>query len=104
MKLCTGIYAKLLLTVGLIGTKFDIVYDSVEDLKKGKATVLPEMENALSVIPMPKNIVVVFLAGVGLAFENGDFNLSEENALNKSLPHIKPLKVKDALEANFRRN
>ncbi|KAH7397153.1 hypothetical protein BKA66DRAFT_453736 [Pyrenochaeta sp. MPI-SDFR-AT-0127] len=83
------------------GTKFKIVYDSVDDLKKGQATVLPALAKALQFMPTPKEKLLEFITAVGLTMENGDFNLREENTLNSILPHITPLKVRDALNANF---
>ncbi|KAL2847164.1 NAD(P)-binding protein [Aspergillus pseudoustus] len=82
------------------GTQFTIVHDSVEDLKKGKVTLLPSTKRYLS--SMSVNTLEgqsVFLSTFGLLFEDGTFDLEEKGALNRLLPEIGALKIKQAVEA-----
>ncbi|VUC30003.1 unnamed protein product [Clonostachys rosea] len=82
------------------GTKLTIVYDSVEDLKQGKATELPALTKALPFIPIPREAMLSFIATFGLLFDGGVMNFNHKDTLNKKFPDIKTLSVKEALEAN----
>ncbi|KAH6974334.1 hypothetical protein BKA56DRAFT_490357 [Ilyonectria sp. MPI-CAGE-AT-0026] len=81
------------------GTKFKVVYDSVEDMENGKATELPALTKALPFIPIPKEALLAFAATFGLLWEHGVMDFDEETAFSSKYPEVKPLKIKDALEA-----
>ncbi|KAM0420400.1 hypothetical protein ACHAPT_011820 [Fusarium lateritium] len=81
------------------GTKFNVVYDSIEDLHKGVVTELPALTKALPYIPVPKEALLAFAATFGLLFDDGTMNFDEKKAINKVFPQVQPLKVKDAVEA-----
>ncbi|KAH7153502.1 hypothetical protein EDB81DRAFT_932079 [Dactylonectria macrodidyma] len=82
------------------GTPFTIIHDSVEDLKKGRVTILPAVEKYLHLMSVPnKEVLSQFLGTFGQLFADGSFNIKEEGALNEMFPEIKPLTIKEAVEA-----
>ncbi|KAM5350821.1 hypothetical protein ACJ41O_007326 [Fusarium nematophilum] len=81
------------------GTKFNVVYDSIEDLRKGVATELPALTKALPYIPVPKEALLVFVATFGLLFDDGTMNFDDEKAINRKFPQVQPLKVKGVVQA-----
>ncbi|KAF4946630.1 hypothetical protein FSARC_14148 [Fusarium sarcochroum] len=81
------------------GTKFKVVYDSIEDLQKGIVTELPGLTKALPYIPVPKEALLAFSAMFGLVFDDGTMNFDEETAINRKFPQVQPLKIKDAVQA-----
>lgn len=94
----------LCLPVGLVddvtGTPFKIVHDSIEDLKKGRVTILPAVDKYLHLMSVPnKEVLSEFLGTFGQLFADGTFNIKEEGALNEIFPEIKPLTIKEAVEA-----
>ncbi|KAH6983867.1 hypothetical protein EDB80DRAFT_691677 [Ilyonectria destructans] len=79
---------------------FTIVHDSVEDLKKGRVTILPAVDKYLHLMSVPdKEVLSQFLGTFGQLFADGSFNIKEEGALNEMFPEIKPLTIKEAVEA-----
>lgn len=83
------------------GTKFTLVHDSMEDLKQGKVTILPSVERIMQFPSVPDmGILSSLLITFGRLFADGTYNLEEEEgALNEIFPEIKPMKVRQALEA-----
>lgn len=86
-----------------IGTKFSVTYDSVEKLKAGQATELPCQVAEYQF--MPKEVVQEWAAKFGLLFETGVFNIPPPGTktLNGIFPEIKPLKVKDILDREWKK-
>ncbi|EEU45339.1 uncharacterized protein NECHADRAFT_80930 [Fusarium vanettenii 77-13-4] len=83
------------------GTPFRIIHDSVEDLKKGEATVLPSVDKYLHLMSVPsKTVLSQFLATFGRLFDDGSFNIEEKGALNSMFSDIKPLTIQHAVEAS----
>ncbi|EGY23456.1 uncharacterized protein VDAG_04894 [Verticillium dahliae VdLs.17] len=74
------------------GAKFDVRYDTLEDLKNGKVTELPSQVAAYQFVP--KEVFQGFCITFGQWFALGAFDLTP----SKVLPGLKPLTVKDALE------
>ncbi|KAM0322080.1 hypothetical protein ACHAQA_009709 [Verticillium albo-atrum] len=74
------------------GVKFNLTYDSVEDLKNRKVTELPGQIPAYQFVP--KEVLQAFSIAFGLWFANGAFDI-QPSPLASS---IKALKVKEALE------
>ncbi|KAH6952290.1 hypothetical protein BKA56DRAFT_625814 [Ilyonectria sp. MPI-CAGE-AT-0026] len=72
--------------------KFDVRYDSLEDLKNGKVTELPSQVAAYQFVP--KEIFQGFCITFGQWFASGVFDLTP----SKVLPGLKPLTIKEALE------
>ncbi|KLU84770.1 hypothetical protein MAPG_03806 [Magnaporthiopsis poae ATCC 64411] len=83
------------------GTKFSVVYDSVEKLKTGQTTELPAQ------VPLykfwPKEFMNAMAATFGLWFEQGAFDLKGVKFLNEQLPEIKPMTVKEMLDKAWRK-
>ena len=80
----------------MIGTKFTVVYDDVDKLKRHEATELPSQASLYAGIPKEYIQAVSSLSGIW--FARGDLDLDENTALNKTFPEIKTLKVKELLE------
>jgi hypothetical protein len=75
------------------GTKFTVVYDSVEKLKSGQITELPSHP---PVYPFfPKEMLQGLFASFGILAEKGAFNLRPSRSLNHEFPEIKPKTVKE---------
>lgn len=68
-------------------------------MENGKATELPALTKALPFIPIPKEALLAFSATFGLLWEHGIMDFDEETAFSSKYPEVKPLKIKDALEA-----
>ncbi|KAH6984041.1 hypothetical protein EDB80DRAFT_898988 [Ilyonectria destructans] len=79
-------------SLGTYCAKFDVRYDSLEDLKNGKVTELPSQVAAYQFVP--KEIFQGFCITLGQWFASGAFDLTP----SKVLPGLKPLTVKEALE------
>jgi hypothetical protein len=72
-------------------------------LKAGQATELPCQVAEYQF--MPKEVVQEWAAKFGLLFETGVFNISPPGmkTLNDFFPEIKPLKVKDILDCEWKK-
>ncbi|KAE8321634.1 NAD(P)-binding protein [Aspergillus sergii] len=82
------------------GTKFDVTYDGVEKLKTFQVTELPSHP---PVYPFfPKEQLQYVLAVFGQWTEAGAFNLPDDVTLNKQFPDIKPLSMKELLQAAWK--
>ncbi|KAL8404830.1 hypothetical protein RB594_009634 [Gaeumannomyces avenae] len=84
------------------GTKFNVVYDSVEKLKTGQTTELPAHVPLYHIFP--KEVMDSMGAPFGLWFEQGMFELKPAGKfLNDQFPEIKPMKVKEMLDKAWRK-
>lgn len=84
------------LCVGL-GTKFTVVYDSVDKLKTGEVTELPGYEASYKTYP--KAFLLKVLSVFGLSIVQGLLDLPEESSLNKRFPALQTTKVKEIVDA-----
>ncbi|KAF4465529.1 nmra-like family [Fusarium albosuccineum] len=84
----------------VLGTKFDVVHDSIELLKSGKITELPSQVPAYAVFP--KEAFQGMCATFGLFFEQGLLNFDEGKAINRLFPEIKPKSIKDVVEIGWK--
>ncbi|TPX15360.1 uncharacterized protein E0L32_004637 [Thyridium curvatum] len=79
-----------------LGTKFNVIYDDIDDLKKGRLTELPSQAALYGALPAG------FLQALGSRFgvwvARGDLDLDESTSLNKSLPDLDTIKLKDFLQ------
>jgi hypothetical protein len=78
-----------------IGSKVDIVHDSVQDLKAGKNTELPS--NIPRYVFFPKPFLEGLVRVFGIAIEEGLFDIKGK-VLNDMLPDVKPMSVEDFLQ------
>lgn len=69
------------------GTKFQVTYDPLEDLKAGKVTELPSHPQLYPFFP--KERLQGFLSVLGLIFEQGHFDLKPDRTINQDFPEIK---------------
>lgn len=79
----------------LSGTKFEVHHDSISDLAEGKVTELPV--NIPRYQFLPKAVVDSISSVVGHAIATGWFEFPEEDSLNKLLPEVKVVGVKEFL-------
>jgi hypothetical protein len=79
-----------------LGTKFKVIYNDVETLKKGQVTELPGQISLYSLIP--KVFFQAISSRFGIWVDRGDLDLDRETSLNKKLPELKTLKLKEFLE------
>ncbi|KAF9870624.1 hypothetical protein CkaCkLH20_11930 [Colletotrichum karsti] len=85
------------------GTKFDVAYDSVENLKAGKPTELPGQIPAYAFFP--KEAYQGMAAVFGLWFDDGTFDIppAGQKTLNDVFPEIKAWTVKDILNKAWKK-
>ncbi|PSN73450.1 NAD(P)-binding protein [Corynespora cassiicola Philippines] len=82
------------------GTKFEVHYDSLEQLAKGEVTVLPAYKKAAAafggeaVLPM----IIGTFAKWGAWMNEGKFHAEGVTRLNEVFPEIKPVGLEEALE------
>ncbi|KAM0202706.1 hypothetical protein ACHAPA_012289 [Fusarium lateritium] len=81
------------------GTKFNVTYDSVEQLREGKITELPAHKYAYDFVP--KEVLQSMLAYFGTMFENGQFDFKSKKTLNDAFPDIEPLTAEKILEQGW---
>lgn len=79
----------------LEGFKFQVTYDSIENLTKGIVTKLPCQDVIYQWIPEEAGRLC---ADYGLWSERGVLNLQPEHTLNEQFPEIKALTVKEFLQ------
>lgn len=84
-----------------LDTKFNVVYDSLEKLKRGEVTELPAQVASYAYYPKPMSQAAG--AAFGLWFENGDFNMKPERWLNDLFPEIKPMTVQEVLDTAWKK-
>ena len=77
------------------GSKFNIVYDSLEKLRSGEITELPSHVSAYSFIP--KSVLCDIQSKFGLYVAYGMFDFPEEGSLNQLFPEIKTATVEDII-------
>ncbi|KAI8271205.1 hypothetical protein K4K58_000083 [Colletotrichum sp. SAR11_239] len=70
------------------GDKFDVVYDPVEDLQKGKATLV--FEDGASYGGMDSALMAAML---GLSIAQNEMLLPKDGRLNQKFPDIQPISV-----------
>lgn len=80
------------------GTKFEVVYNSVEDLRAGKISEIPAYVPLYDVIP--KDLVLEMMAGFGVATATGLFTLEGER-INEKYPEIKTTKMRDFIRTHW---
>lgn len=78
------------------GVKFEVAYDSVEDLTASRITELPG--HAASYDKFPKERLQWFLAIFELWMATGRARVPREGSLNEMFPDIKPLTVREMME------
>lgn len=92
-----GLRRRLALLIGT-GIKFDVVHDSLEDLRAGKITEIPSYLSVYEAFP--KEFWLGMMAAFGVAMITGVLDLGEDN-LNKKYPDIHPVKVADFITEHW---
>ncbi|EKG10558.1 Taurine catabolism dioxygenase TauD/TfdA [Macrophomina phaseolina MS6] len=78
------------------GCKFEVVHDTVEQLRNRQPTFLPAIKFLES-----HEETSAMLSAIGIWSSQGVFNLGYGRSLNVLFPEIKPLKVKELLEKEW---
>lgn len=81
--------------VRFAGSKFNVVYDSVEKLQKGEVTELPSHLAKYEFVP--KAVLQGLFSMFGGWVTRGIFEISDDKAINSKYPEIHPLTVKDVV-------
>ncbi|KAK4032304.1 hypothetical protein C8A01DRAFT_20609, partial [Parachaetomium inaequale] len=82
------------------GVKFNVTFDNEEKLKSFRITELPSHASIYAILPKEK--LQHILATFGRWTAAGDFNLPEEESLNRRFPEIQPRTVRDILEQGWK--
>ncbi|KAL8812391.1 MAG: hypothetical protein Q9200_001078 [Gallowayella weberi] len=78
------------------GVKFDVVHDSLEDLRAGKITEIPAYIPIYEVIP--KEWLLEMMAAFGVAMVTGVFDLGDDDTLNEKFTDVKPIKMAEFIK------
>jgi hypothetical protein len=73
-----------------------VVYDDLDKLKGGEVTELPSQTWFYSVLP--REVAQAICSAFGIWVDRGDLDLDEDISLNKKLPELKTIKLKELLE------
>lgn len=84
-----------------IGTKFQVTYDSVDTLKAGKITELPNQTGIYQFFP--KELFQGMLAIFGLWYEDGSFDMKPARTLNEQVPGVKVKTAKEYIDLAWRK-
>ncbi|KAL7929958.1 hypothetical protein V8C35DRAFT_330853 [Trichoderma chlorosporum] len=87
------------LATEITGSEFEVSYDPIEKLAKGEVTELPSHKAELAMSPFPEPLARQLLAILGCWTVGGQFDIPTDKALNKSIPSVKPMTVRDVLLA-----
>jgi hypothetical protein len=71
-------------------------YDDLVKLKRGEVTELPSQNSRYSIFP--KEFVQSINSAFGIWIDRGDLDFDEDMSLNRKLPEIKPIKLKEFLQ------
>ncbi|KAL8968395.1 MAG: hypothetical protein Q9183_002477 [Haloplaca sp. 2 TL-2023] len=80
------------------GTKMDVVYDSLQDLRAGKISEVPAYQGLNDMFP--KEMPLEMMAGFGVAMITGLFDLNDE--LSEKFPEVQPTKMHEFIEKHWR--
>lgn len=84
----------------MTGSKFEVTYDSVEDLEAGRVTDLPCY--AAFYNQVGKEAASALFRELGLWMATGELNVKPAFSLNEAFPDIKPMTVKEYLDLSWR--
>jgi hypothetical protein len=77
-----------------------VVHDDLERLKRGEVTELPSQTWFYSVLP--RELAQATCSAFGIWIDRGDLDLDEDMSLNKKLPELKTIKLKELLEKTWK--
>ncbi|KAI4190107.1 MAG: hypothetical protein LQ346_004992 [Caloplaca aetnensis] len=80
------------------GIKFDVVHDSLEDLRRGKISELPAYLAIYETFP--KEFLLSMMAGFGVAMVTGVF-VFEGELLNEKYPEVQTTKMRDFIKTHW---
>ncbi|KAF6781929.1 NmrA-like family protein [Colletotrichum sojae] len=86
---------------GIRGTKFKVTHDSLDALKAGKATELPNQTVMSAFIPREAllGIVSFFMT----LFESGALDFQDVDTINEEFPDLKPKSIKELMSEGWGR-
>lgn len=80
------------------GTKFDVVHDSLEDLRAGKISEIPAYVSLYNIVP--KDFFLGMMAALGVAMITGVFSF-EGDLVNQKYPDIRLANVRDFIKEHW---
>ncbi|CAO1599666.1 hypothetical protein XANCAGTX0491_003381 [Xanthoria calcicola] len=80
------------------GLKFDVVHDSLQDLREGKVTEIPAYRPIYKIFP--KEFLLQMMAGFGVAMVTGVFAFEGE-FLNEKHPEVRTTKMRDFIMTHW---
>ncbi|OQE16751.1 hypothetical protein PENSTE_c023G04181 [Penicillium steckii] len=83
----------------ILGEKFDVTYDGIDQIEKGNVTN-PPMPSDLGYSEEELTEVTALVSRLVI---NGVFDLPKENRLNALFPEVNPITMKELLEKSWRR-
>ena len=78
-----------------------MAHDDIETFQCGKATELPSQASLYSVIP--REYVQAISSRFGIWVDRGDMDFNEDTSLNRQLPELRTVKLKEFLEKAWRK-
>ena len=88
-----------MLTQWCLGTKFEVTYDSVDQVNAGNVTIPPNPPGTNYSEEEMKEVTVL----VSRLTVNGVFQLPRENRLNELFADMKPTTMKELLERSWKK-
>lgn len=83
----------------MLGSKFNVVYDSVADIEAGRVSILPSYGEMFQ---LPETDIQALLSTAGMWFVKKELDLNPPHALNNNFPEIEPMKVNDFLDSAWK--
>ncbi|KAH7065836.1 hypothetical protein BKA63DRAFT_165944 [Paraphoma chrysanthemicola] len=78
------------------GSKWDVTYDSVDKLEKGDGTLLQQPEGSPE---LPEEVLRHMVSEYGIMATKGIMDVTKEGLRNDEFPDIKPVTVREVVEA-----
>lgn len=86
------------LLIPFAGAKFDVVHDSLADLRAGKISEIPAYEALYDVLP--KETLLDWMAAFGVGIITGVFDLKGD-LLNDKYSNIQPVKMREFIKMHW---
>ena len=83
----------------LPGAKFDVVHDTLDDLRAGKISEIPAYGALRDVLP--KEMLLEMMAALGVAMVTGVFDLEGDALNDKYRNRIQPVKMRDFIQMHW---
>ncbi|KAI4106606.1 MAG: hypothetical protein L6R37_002107 [Teloschistes peruensis] len=81
------------------GTEFEIIHDSLADLRAGRITEIPAYVKLYDVFP--KEMLLEMMAGLGVGMITGLFDFAGEELLNEKFPDVGTVKMREFIKEHW---